>query len=86
MREISLKSFLECGRQSLNSCYFRNCSVPRSPNFCAPESAEQLCRSWLVMVDKSGDETGYPAQQSKIAYIQEHLTNIIEGVNKRGNP
>lgn len=38
------------------------------------------------MVDKSGDETGYPAQQSKIAYIQEHLTNIIEGVNKRGNP
>lgn len=38
------------------------------------------------MVDKSGDETGYPAQQSKPAYIQEHLTDIIEGVNIGGTP
>lgn len=38
------------------------------------------------MVDKSGDETGYPAQQSKSAYVQDHLTDFTEGVNKRGNP
>lgn len=36
--------------------------------------------------EERGDEAGYPVQQSKSPYMQDHPTEVREGVLQKGNP
>lgn len=86
-QQISLESILKCGRQSLSLCYLGSVLSLDHPNSAFLSLfAEQPCRLWLGTGEKRGDEAGYPAQQSTSPYIQEHLTEVREGVLQKGNP